>query len=108
VRDGVLVTPGVADDILEGITRRSVIQLAKDMDISVEVRSIARSELYVAQEAFFSGTGVQVAWIGQIDKRRVGDGKKGKITSLLQEKFFGIVRGEDEKYKDWCTKIKVK
>lgn len=108
VRDGTLITPGNADDILEGITRRSVISLAKDLNIPVEVRSVSRSELYICQEAFFSGTGVQVAWIGQIDKRKVGNGKKGKITSLLQEKFFHIVRGEDPRYKEWLTKVKVK
>jgi branched-chain amino acid aminotransferase len=107
VRDGVLITPSIADDILEGITRRSLIQLAGDLNIPVEVRSVARSELYVADEAFFAGTGVQVAWIGQVDKRRVGDGKRGKITGLLQDKFFKIVRGEDEEYKEWCTKIKL-
>lgn len=108
VRDGVLITPGIADDILEGITRRSIIQLARDLDIPVEVRSVARSELYVADEAFFVGTGVQVAWIGQVDKRRVGDAKRGKITGLLQDRFFKIVRGQDEKYKEWCTKVKLK
>lgn len=108
VRDGVLVTPGIADDILEGITRRSIIQLAKDLDIPVEVRSVARSELYVADEAFLCGSGVQVSWIGQVDKRVVGSGKRGRITGLLQEKFFKIVRGENEKYREWCTKIKIK
>lgn len=108
VRDGVLVTPGVSDDILEGITRRSVMQVASDLGIPVEVRSVARSELYVCDEAFFSGTGVQVAWIGKVDRRVVGDGKKGKITGMLQDKFFEIVRGKDAKYEDWCTKVKVK
>lgn len=108
VRDGMLVTPGIADDILEGITRRSIIQLAKDLDIPVEARSVARSELYVADEVFLCGSGVQVSWIREIDKRQVGDGKRGKITGVLQDRFFKILRGEDEKYKSWCTKVKVK
>lgn len=108
VRDGVLITPSTSDDILEGISRKSVFQLASDLNIPVEIRSIDRSELYVCQEAFFSGTGVQVAWISQIDKRQVGDGKKGKVTSLLQDKFFQMVHGENPKYKEWCTKVKVK
>ena len=82
-------------------------KVADDLGIPVETRSVARGELYVCDEAFFSGTGVQVAWIGKIDKRPVGNGKKGKITSLLQEKFFAIVRGEDAKYKDWCTKVAI-
>lgn len=108
VRDGVLITPGIADDILEGITRRSIIKLANDLHIPVEERSVARTELYAADEAFLCGTGVQVAWIGQVDKRVVGDAKRGKITGLLQDKFFKIVRGEDEKYKEWCTKVKIR
>ena len=108
VRDGVLITSGNADDILEGITRRSILQLAKDLKIPVEVRSIARTELYTADEAFFSGTGVQLAWIGQIDKRQVGKGKRGEITSRLQDKFFQLIRGLDPKYKNWCTKVAIK
>lgn len=108
VRDGTLITPDVADDILEGITRRSVIQIARDLDIPIEIRSVARSELYTADEVFFSGTGVQVAWVSQIDKRPVAAGKKGQITSLLQEKFFNIARGLDEKYNKWYAKVKIK
>lgn len=107
VRDGVLTTPATADDILEGITRRTVLQVAKDLGILVETRTIDRSELYVADEAFFSGTGCQVAWIAQIDKRTIGDGKRGAVTGKLQDAFFKIVRGEDPKYKDWCTKITI-
>ncbi len=108
VRDGVLITPAIADDILEGVTRRTVMQVAKDNNIPVEVRTIDRSELYVADEAFFSGTGCQVAWIKQIDKRTIGNGKVGRISSLLQEKFFAAVRGEDKAYEEWCTKIVIK
>lgn len=108
VRDGVLITPSTSEGILEGITRRSIIQIAKDLNIPVESRSIERSELYIADEAFFSGTGCQVAWIGQIDKRKIGNGKRGKITEVLQDKFFQIVRGKDKAYQSWCTKIEVK
>lgn len=108
VRDGVLISPAVADDILEGITRRSVLQIAKDLGIPTEVRSIDRSELYVADEAFFAGTGVQVAWIQQIDKRVIGTGKCGEVTEKIREKFFKIVRGEGSSYDNWCTKISVK
>ncbi len=108
VRDGVLISPAQSDDVLEGITKRSLIQIAEDMNVPVEMRSIDRSELYVADEAFFSGTGVQLSWISEIDKRKVGTGKRGSITEKLQEKFFSIVRGEDTAYADWCTKITVK
>lgn len=106
VRHGTLITPGKCEDILEGITRRTVLKLAKDLKIPVEERSIDRTELYVADEAFFSGTGVQVAWISKVDNRVVGDGKRGPVTSKLQDLFFEIVRGNNKKYKDWCTIIK--
>lgn len=107
VRNGVLVTSTVSDNILEGITRRSLMHVAQDLGIPVEVRNIDRSELYVCDEAFFAGTGVQVAWIGQIDKRTVGNGKRGPITGRLQETYFSIVRGEDDKYINWCTKVPI-
>lgn len=105
VRDGVLITPPKSDDILEGITRRTIIALATDLGISVEERTIDRSELYVADEAFFCGTGAQVAWISHIDKRVIGDGKRGKIAGKLQDLFFSVVRGNEKKYENWCTKI---
>lgn len=107
VRDGVLVTPPKYDDTLEGITRRSVIELAKDMNIPVEERTVDRSELYIADELFFSGTGAQISWIAQVDHRTVGTGKRGPISTKLQEMFFKVVRGEVKKYDHWCTKIKV-
>lgn len=107
VRDGILVTPPKTDDILEGITRRTVIQLAKDNNIPVEERKIDRTELYIADEAFFSGTGVQVSWISKVDGRKIGNGKRGKISSLLQDLFFKTVRGNESKYSKWCTKLKM-
>lgn len=107
VRNGILVTPPKSDDILEGITRATVITMARDLGIAVEERSIDRSELYIADEAFFTGTGAQVSWIGNIDGRVVGDGKKGPVTTTIQERFFKIVRGKDPKYSKWCTKIKI-
>lgn len=108
VRDGVLVTPAKTDDILEGITRRSIMEIAKDMGIPVEERSIDRSELYIADEAFFSGTGAQISWIAKIDHRTIGTGKRGPISSKLQDTFFKIVRGEVKEYEKWCTKITIK
>ena len=107
VRDGVLVTPAKHNDILEGITRRTVITLAKDMGIPVEERSIDRSELYVADEAFFSGTGAQISWIQKIDHRTIGSGTRGDITGKIQDLFFSVVRGNEEKYMSWCTKLDV-
>lgn len=105
VRDGVLITPSKSDDILEGITRRSILKLAKDLRYPTEERTIDRTELYVTDEAFFSGTGVQVAWISKVDNRIIGTGKRGPITSKLQDLFFKVVRGNTKKYADWCTII---
>lgn len=108
VRDGVLITPAVTDDTLEGITRRSVLQIATDLGIPTESRTIDRSELYIADEVFFTGTGCQVAWINTIDKRKIGEGQIGHITKQLQEKFFAIVKGNDKQYSHWSTKIPLK
>lgn len=104
IRDGILITPTVSEGVLEGITRRSVIQLAKDMGIPVEARPIERTEIYVADEIFLSGTGCQVAWVHSIDKRVISE-KIGLLTKKLQDKFFSVVRGQDEAYISWCTKV---
>lgn len=108
VRDGVLITPAETDDILEGITRRSILEIAKFLNIPTQIRSIDRSELYICDEAFFCGTGVQISWISSIDGRIVGDGKRGKISSAVQNLFFEIVRGKKDIGQDWVTKIYVK
>jgi branched-chain amino acid aminotransferase len=104
IRNDVLITPSVSEGVLEGITRRSVVQIARDIGIPVEMRSIERTELYVADEIFLSGTGCQVAWVQSIDKRVITP-KIGPITKKLQDKFFSIVRGNDKDYSEWCTKI---
>ncbi|MFH0773235.1 MAG: branched-chain amino acid transaminase [bacterium] len=106
VRDGVLVTSAKTDDVLEGITRRTILQIASDLGIPTEERTVDRSELYICDEAFFSGTGVQVSWIAKIDNRKVGEGKRGSITAKVQDLFFRIVHGEEQKYSAWCTKLK--
>ena len=106
VRDGILITPAVTDNILEGITRATLMQLAKDeMGIDTIERSIDRTELYVADEIFLCGTGVQIAAVTQVDRRPVGDGKLGPVVKELRELYFSIVRGENEKYMHWCTPV---
>ena len=107
VRNGTLITPDLSEGILEGITRRSVLQIAQDMEIPTVERPIERSELYIADEVFLTGTGCQVAWVEKIDKRTIGEGKIGPISSKLRERFFKVVKGEDQQYIDWCTKIKI-
>lgn len=108
VRDAVLITPSKSDDILEGITRRTIIELARDLKIPVEERSIDRTELYIAEESFFTGTGVQLVWLAKIDGRIIGSGKRGKITAKIQDLFFQVVKGENKKYSPrWCTRVKI-
>jgi branched-chain amino acid aminotransferase len=105
VRDGVLVTPPVTDDILEGVTRKAVIDLATDAGMAVEVRSIDRSELYIADEMFLCGTGVQVSPVIEIDHRKVGSGKVGPVALAIKERYFDAVRGRTPAYHHWLTPI---
>ena len=108
VRDGVLVTPPISADILEGITRRTILQLAKEFDIPTETREIDRTELYLLEEAFFCGTGVQVAWIETIDGRPVGDKQRGPISARLQDAFFDIVRGRSPQHAHFLTQVRAR
>jgi branched-chain amino acid aminotransferase len=106
VRNGMLRTPGVNDNILEGITRNTVMQLARnELDLEVDERSIDRSELYIADEVLFCGTGAQVAAVVEIDHRAIGSGKMGPVTQKLQETYFTIVRGKHPKFMDWLTPV---
>lgn len=107
VRDGVLITPPVTGDVLEGITRRSILQVAADLGIPVEQRSIDRSELYIADEAFFCGTGVQVAWIETIDGRTIGTGTDPEVTRSIREVMFDTFRGRNDRYSQWITPVNV-
>jgi branched-chain amino acid aminotransferase len=106
VEKGHLVTPRSSDNILVGITRDTVIQLAKiELGIETIERSVDRSELYVAEECFMTGTAAHVTPIIEIDRRKVGNGKIGPTTARLQELYFGVVRGKNKKYADWCTAV---
>lgn len=105
VRDGVALTPPVSDDILEGVTRKAMVELLRNEGIPVEVRSIDRSELYVADEMFLCGTGVQVAPVVEVDHRPVGSGKVGPIGRLVRDRYFDAVRGRLPEYRHWLTPI---
>jgi branched-chain amino acid aminotransferase len=106
VRDGKLYTPSVTDDILEGITRTALMQLARqEMGIETIVRSIDRSELYGADEVFLCGTGAQISPVVDIDHRAVGNGEVGPITRQLATLYFDSVRGNVPAYADWLTPI---
>ncbi len=104
VKGGEIHTPPLGS-ILPGITRNSVIQMARDLGFQVTERNITRAELYLADEAFFTGTAVEVTPIREIDHHKIADGKPGRITNQLMEQFFKCVRGELPKYSDWLTKV---
>jgi len=105
VRDGVALTPPVSDDLLEGVTRKALMELMSNEGIRVVERSIDRSELYVADEAFLCGTGVQVSPIVEVDHRPVGSGEIGPIGRLVRDRYFDAVRGRLPEYAHWLTPI---
>jgi len=100
VKNGVLCTTPLAT-VLEGITRESIINIARDFGIQVREEKFTRDELYCADEAFFTGTAAEVTPISNVDGRVIGNGARGPITKRLQDKFFDVVYGRDDKYKDW-------
>jgi branched-chain amino acid aminotransferase len=105
IRDGVAITPPVTDDILEGVTRKAIVELLRNEKIPVEIRSIDRSELYIADEMFLCGTGVQISPVVEIDHRPVGSGEIGPIGRLVRERYFDAVRGRLPEYSHWLTEI---
>ena len=106
IMDGKLVTTSTTSDMLTGVTRNTVIQLAKEVfNMPVEERTIDRSELYTADEAFFSGTGAQIVPICSIDNRAVGNGEVGEKVKEIQDLYYNVVKGKVPKYKEWCTAI---
>ncbi|MCI5969491.1 branched-chain amino acid transaminase [Helicobacter sp.] len=104
VRDGVIITPP-SDSALESITQHSVITIAKDLGYQVERRNITRDEVYIADEAFFTGTAAEVTPIRELDARVIGNGKRGEITHQLQNAYFDVVQGRNPKYAHWLTYI---
>ena len=108
VRKGGIVTPPVTADILEGITRDAIMELAdRELGIPVVERDVDRTELYAADEVFFSGTGFQIAPVVEVDGRPVGTGKMGPVAERLQSLYFDAARGENEDYADWTIPIEV-
>jgi branched-chain amino acid aminotransferase len=106
VRDGTLITPPGSDDILEGITRDSLLRLAREeLGLRVVERSVDRTELFVADEVFFCGTGAQVAPCVKIDGRAVGTGTVGPISRALADLYMAIARGEDARHTEWRTAV---
>ncbi len=106
VIDGKLVTPGIYECALIGITRNTIIELAKnELGLQTVERPVDRTELYTAEEAFFTGTATHVAAIGEVDHRPVGDGKMGPVTKKLHDLYFDVIQGKNPKYMKWCTPV---
>jgi branched-chain amino acid aminotransferase len=105
VRDGRLITPDMATDILEGITRNSIIEIANELGIEHEQRTIDRTELYIADEAFMCGSSANVTPILSIDKRKVGNGKIGKITKMISDEYSKIQKCENPRFAKWIIKV---
>ena len=104
VRDGVLYTPDTSS-ALEGITRDTLMELAADEGLTVREKRISRDEVYLADEAFFTGTAAEVTPIREVDDRAIGEGKRGPVTERLQALYFDVVHGRVDKYSDWLTVV---
>lgn len=100
-----LYTPPISSGALDGITRDSVMRIARDLNYEVGERVLLRSDLYTADEAFLTGTAAEVVPIASVDDRNVGNGKPGEITKSLQSAFFAIVKGKNEKFKGWLEYV---
>ncbi len=105
VRDGTIVTPPQTSSILDGISRKSVIQIARDLGFEVVERDIARAELYLADEAFLTGTATELAPIREIDDHAIGGGKPGEITRAVQSAFEDALHGRTERYREWLDPV---
>ncbi|TVQ80390.1 MAG: branched-chain amino acid transaminase [Bradymonadales bacterium] len=104
VKRGKVITPSV-ESVLEGITRDTVIQILSDMGVSYQERRMSRDELYAADEVFFSGTAAEITPIAEIDFRKIGDGRPGKLTQEISKRFFSIVTGENSERKAWIDRV---
>lgn len=104
VRDGVIYTPDLTS-ALEGITRETIMQFAEENNINVKEKRITRDEVYVADEAFFTGTAAEVTPIRELDNRQIGEGKRGPVTEKLQKLYFDCVEGKLDQYGDWLSYI---
>ena len=105
IRNKTLITPSVTSGILESITRDSIIHLARELKLAVETRDVDRTELYIAEEIFYCGTGQEIMPILSVDKILAGNGKPGEITRFLQDKFTDIVKGKSSEFKEWIYPV---
>ena len=105
IKGNTLITSKETSNILVGVTRNTIIELAEELNLKVVEREIDRTEVYLADEAFYCGTGAQIAPIAKVDNRKIGTGRAGEITLAIQRLYFDIVRGENAAHMDWLTEI---
>jgi branched-chain amino acid aminotransferase len=105
VKRGILHTPDLSSSILEGITRDSVIKLAREMGLEVREGRITRDQLWLADECFFTGTAAEITPVREVDNRPIGEGIVGPVTKKLQDRFFEVVRGNDTSHPEWLTPV---
>jgi branched-chain amino acid aminotransferase len=107
VRDGVIVTPPQTAGILDGINRKAIIQIARDLGFEVVERDLARAELYLAEEVFLTGTAAELVPVREVDDHAVGTGKPGEITKAVQTAFHDALYGRTERYREWLDPVPV-
>ncbi|RZD39796.1 MAG: branched chain amino acid aminotransferase, partial [Thaumarchaeota archaeon] len=105
VREGQLVTPTLALSVLDGITRDTIIKIAKDLDIDVVERDIVRSELVMSDEIFLTGTAAEITPIISMDSKKIGNSKPGNITKKMMQEYTNIVMNKNDDYSHWLTKV---
>ena len=105
VRNGVLTTPPLSDGLLEGITRDTVLAIARDNDIPVQEKSLTRADLYIADEMFMTGSAAELTPVASVDDRTIGEGKRGPVTTVLQKLYFDVAYGKIPQYEQWITRI---
>jgi branched-chain amino acid aminotransferase len=106
VRDGEIATPGQHNSILDGITRRSLIQIATDLGYTVVERNVARAEMYLADEVFMSGTAAELVPVREVDDHTIGTGRPGEVTRVLQDAFDAAIHGRTERYREWLDVVR--
>jgi branched-chain amino acid aminotransferase len=107
IAEGKVVTPSLASGALDGITRRSLIKIAHDLDFEVVEREIARAELYLADEVFMTGTAAELVPLREVDDHTIGEGVRGPLTTELQRVFLDALRGRDQRYEAWLDRVEV-
>jgi branched-chain amino acid aminotransferase len=105
VKNGVIYTPDLSAGALNGITRNTVFSICRDLGLEIKEKRITRDEVYIADEAFFTGTAAEVTPIREYDRVQIGAGSRGPVTTRIQAAFFDIVNGRNPKYAEWLTKV---